>query len=252
MWEWFIGLVSQILATIQSVVGDWGLAIIILTFIIRLLLTPLSIHSTKSSARMQALQPRMMEIQERYRDDPQRLNEEMMKFQRENKFNPFGGCLPLLLQMPVFFALFSVLQYHLPADAHFYNILDSLARSVGGAVGEFGYFGAIVYVVMDLLFGLLTFLPLYINSRNSAPDQRRSSLLMGLIMSVVMIMFGWNVPVGVLLYYDTSAAWGAIQQVFITNRVMEQVKRTEEEKFANQITVDVVRKERKPRPHKKH
>ena len=53
MWEWFIGLVSQILATIQSVVGDWGLAIIILTFIIRLLLTPLSIHSTKSSARMQ-------------------------------------------------------------------------------------------------------------------------------------------------------------------------------------------------------
>lgn len=119
MWEWFIGLVSQILATIQSVVGDWGLAIIILTFIIRLLLTPLSIHSTKSSARMQALQPRMMEIQERYRDDPQRLNEEMMKFQRENKFNPFGGCLPLLLQMPVFFALFSVLQYHLPADAHF-------------------------------------------------------------------------------------------------------------------------------------
>ena len=67
-----------------------------------------------------------------------------------------------------------------------------------------------------------------------------------------MIMFGWNVPVGVLLYYDTSAAWGAIQQVFITNRVMEQVKRTEEEKFANQITVDVVRKERKPRPHKKH
>lgn len=251
MWEWFIGLLSEILRIIESVVGDWGLAIIVLTFIIRLILTPLSIHSLRSSARMQALQPRIQEIQERYADDPQRMNEELMKFQRENKFNPLGGCLPLILQMPIFFGLFSVLQYHLPADAHFYGILDSLARSVGGAVSEFGYFGAIIYVLLDLMFGLLTFLPLYLNSRNASPEQRRSNLLMGIIMSVMMIFFGWNVPVGVLLYYDTSAAWGAIQQVFITNRVMEQAKRQEEERFANQVQVNVVRKERRPRPHKK-
>ena len=252
MWEWFIGLLTEVLKLIQSVVGDWGLAVIVLTFIIRLILTPLSIHSLKSSARMQAIQPRLMEIQERYADDPQRQAEELQKFYRENKFNPLGGCLPLILQMPVFFGLFSVLQYHLPADAHFYGILDSLARSVAGAVGEFGYFGAIIYVVLDLLFGLLTFLPMYLNSKNAQPDQRRSSLLMGIIMSVMMIWFGWNVPVGVLLYYDTSAAWGAIQQIFITNKVMEQFKRQEEERFANQVKIDVVRKERKPRPHKKH
>ena len=110
MWEAFTNLITYILTSIHGLCGDWGLAIIILTLIVRLLIMPLMTKSTKSSAKMQVLQPQMQAIQERYADDPQRMQEEMRKFYSENKFNPMGGCLPILLQMPIFFALFSVIR----------------------------------------------------------------------------------------------------------------------------------------------
>ncbi|MCI1665814.1 MAG: YidC/Oxa1 family membrane protein insertase [Atopobiaceae bacterium] len=251
MWDWFINFLTDILAGLAGFVGDWGLAIILLTFIIRLLLTPLTMKSTKSSAKMQALQPRMMEIQERYADDPTRQSEELRKFYSENKFNPLGGCLPMFLQMPVFFALFTVLQ-KVPAEAHFYGILDSLSQSVSGAISANGWQGAIVYILLDVLFGVLTLIPMLLNTQNSAPEQASQTKIMGVVMAAMMMWFGWSVPVGVVLYYDTSAAWGVIQQVFITQRVMESIKAQEAERLKNQpVQVDVVRKERKQRPHKK-
>lgn len=251
MWDWFINLLSQILTGLAGIVGDWGLAIITLTFIIRLALTPLQTKSIKSTARMQVLQPKLMALQERYADDPARLNEEMSKFYSENKFNPLGGCLPVLIQMPVFFALFSVLRYHVPEEAHFYGIFESLAITPGSAVGQFGFAGAWVYLVFLLLFGVLTLVPMLLNQQADSP-QAGQMKVMGVVMSVMMIWFGWNVPVGVVLYYVTSSAWGAIQQVFITRRVMEKAKAEEEERLKNSpIQVDVVRKERKPRQHKK-
>ena len=99
MWDWIVNILFELLKLIQTFAVDWGLSIIILVVIIRLLLTPLMLKSTKSTARMQVLQPKMLEIQERYADDPQRQAEEMQKFYSENKFNPMAGCLPLLIQM---------------------------------------------------------------------------------------------------------------------------------------------------------
>ena len=156
MWDGIIYVIAQILTFIANLVGDWGLAIIILTAIIRILLTPLTVSSTRSMAKMQVLQPKMLEIQERYADDPQRMNLEMQKFYSENKFNPLGGCLPTLIQMPVFFALFSVLRYQIPESACFYGIFESLALSPNGAVLELGWAGAWIYIVFDLAFGVLT------------------------------------------------------------------------------------------------
>ena len=252
MWDAFIKLLYDILAAIANVVGDWGLAIILFTFIIRLLLTPLTIKSTKSSAKMQALQPMMKEIQEKYADDPQRQQQELQKFYAENSFNPLGGCLPLLLQMPIFFALFAVLRNLLPAEAHFYNILPSLSQSLSGAFANGGIQEAWIYIVLDILFGVLTLVPMLVNAKSSEPAQRNQTLVMGVVMAGMMMWFGINVPVGVLLYYDTSAAWGAIQQTFITRRVLETAKKEHEERMKNKpIEVDVVRKEHKPRQHKK-
>ena len=75
---------------------------------------------------------------------------------------------------------------------------------------------------------------------------------MGIVMAVMMMWFGWSAPIGVVLYYVTSSAWGVVQQVFITRKVLEKAKHDEEERMKNQpIAVDVVRKERKARPHKK-
>ena len=136
MWDWIVQILFQALQLIQGFAGDWGLSIIILVVIIRLALTPMMLKSTKSTARMQVLQPKLMEIQERYADDPQRQAEEMQKFYSENKFNPFGGCLPLLIQMPIMIALFNLLRdlgHYFPSAAEqgfsFFNILPNLVMS---------------------------------------------------------------------------------------------------------------------------
>ena len=163
MWDWFINFLANVLQHFANFAGDWGVAIIILTVIMRLLVMPLMTKSTASSARMQALQPKMKEIQERYADDPERQAEEMRKFYSENKFNPLGGCLPILIQMPVFFALFTVARDFVPSDAHFLNIIPSLSTSAASAFGQFGIAGSWIYILFDVAFGVLTLIPMVMN-----------------------------------------------------------------------------------------
>lgn len=252
MWEWFIDFLTAVLAGIEGFVGDWGLAVIILTVIVRLILTPLMAHSTRSTARMQVMQPKLQEIQERYADDPVRQSEELRKVYADMKFNPLGGCLPLLLQMPIFFGLFSVVQA-VPADACFYNILPSIATSCSTVVAESGWFVAAPYIIFDILFGVLTFIPMVLNTSMQDSSQRSQTMTMGGVMAVMMLMFGWGVPAAVLLYYVTSALWQVVQQRLITQRVMEKAKAEAEAEAANRpVEVDVVRREKKPRPHKKN
>lgn len=252
MWDWIVNILAVVLGGIQSFAVDWGLSIIILVVIIRLILTPLQLKSTKSQARMQVLQPKLMEIQEKYADDPQKQSEMMQKFYSENKFNPLGGCLPVLIQMPVFFALFTVLRDRIPEAAHFYGIFTSLAMSPSGAVAELGWLGAWAFILFDLAFGVLTLVPMLLNQTTSEGSQASQMKVMGAVMALMMVWFGWSVPIGVVLYYVTSSAWGVVQQVFITRKVLEKAKADEAERMKNEpVKVDVVRKERKARPHKK-
>ena len=252
MWDWFINFLTWVLASIQGLVGDWGLAVIILTVIIRLLLTPLMAHSTKSTARMQVMQPKLQEIQERYADDPERQAEELRKIYADMKFNPLGGCLPIFLQMPVFFGLFTVAR-QVPADACFFNILPSIAQSAQGVLDASGLQAAIPYILFDVLFGVLTFIPMIMNVTTQSESQRSQTMIMGGVMALMMLWFDWGVPAAVLLYYVASAIWQVVQQQVITKRVMEKAKADAEAAAANKpIEVDVVRKEKKIRPHKKN
>lgn len=251
MWDWFINFLTAVLAGIEGFVGDWGLAVIILTVIIRLILTPLMAHSTKSTARMQVMQPKLQEIQERYADNPERQAEEMRKIYADMKFNPLGGCLPIFLQMPVFFGLFTVAR-QVPADASFFGILPSISLSVSQVIETSGWVAAAPYILFDVLFGVLTFVPMVINVSTQAEAQRSQTMTMGAVMAVMMLFFGWSVPAAVLLYYVTSSLWQVIQQKVITQRVMEKAKAEAEAEAAGRpIEVDVVRKEKKARPHKK-
>ncbi|HJF45948.1 YidC/Oxa1 family membrane protein insertase [Thermophilibacter provencensis] len=251
MWDWFINFLTAVLAGIEGFVGDWGLAVIILTVIIRLILTPLMAHSTKSTARMQVMQPKLQEIQERYADNPERQAEEMRKIYADMKFNPLGGCLPIFLQMPVFFGLFTVAR-QVPADASFFGILPSISLSVSQVIEASGWVAAAPYILFDVLFGVLTFVPMVINVSTQAEAQRSQTMTMGAVMAVMMLFFGWSVPAAVLLYYVTSSLWQVIQQKVITQRVMEKAKAEAEAEAAGRpIEVDVVRKEKKARPHKK-
>lgn len=256
MWDAIVNVLFQILRLIQSFATDWGLSIIILTIIVRLILTPLVLKSTKSTARMQVLQPKLMEIQQRYADDPQRQAEEMQKFYAENKFSPLGGCLPLLIQMPILIALFTLLRdlpkYFEGTSFSFYGILPDLTVTPGAMWVE-GIGVALPYLISLLLFALLTIIPTLYQSRNQTGQQASSMRTMSIVMSIMMLWMGWNLPAGVLLYYDVSTTWQVIQQVFVTRRVMEKAKAEEEERLANApIEVDVVRRERKARPHKKN
>ncbi|MCF2621872.1 YidC/Oxa1 family membrane protein insertase [Collinsella tanakaei] len=255
MWDWIVEILFQVLRLIQGFAVDWGLSIIILVVIVRLLLTPLMIKSSRSTARMQVLQPKMQEIQARYADDPQRQAEEMQKFYSENKFNPFGSCLPLLIQMPILFALFTLLNnlpnYFSGENFSFYQILPDLTTSASRMFGQ-DLGASVPYLVALVLFAVLTLVPQLYMSRNQTGEQASSMRMMAVVMSIMMLWIGWGLPAGVLLYYDVSSAWQVAQQLFVTQKVIEKAKAEEEERMQNApIEVDVVRRERKQRPHKK-
>lgn len=247
MWDWIIEFFYNCIRVIESAVGDWGLAIILFTVVIRLLLLPLTFKQQKSMAEMQMVTPLLQEIQTKYAGDPQRLNEEMMKFYSEHKFNPLAGCLPLLIQMPVFFALFQALRYHVPEEASFYGILPSLSMSAGGVMAESGMVAAIPYIVFVLLFGVLTFLPMYLQKNSNSMTKG-----MGAVMTIMMIVFGWSSPAGVLLYWVMSSAWGVVQQQLIFKKKEHDVEVEQAALVATKpVEVDVVRKVKKSRPKKK-
>ena len=213
------------------------------------------IKSSKSTARMQVLTPKIQEIQERYADDPQRQSQEMQKFYAENKFSPFGGCLPLLIQMPILCALFTLLQhlgdYFDGETFSFYGILPNLQTSVAATLPQ-GFGVAAPYVVALLLFAVLTLVPQLYMSRNQTGAQAQTMKTTAIIMSFFMLFIGWSLPAGVLLYYDVSSAWQVVQQIFVTQKVIDKAKAEEEERMANApIEVNVVRREHKQRPHKK-
>jgi YidC/Oxa1 family membrane protein insertase len=123
--------VANLLAWIYNLVPNYALAIMILTLAIMIALTPLTLKGTRSMLAMQQLQPEMKKLQAKYKDDRQRLNEEMMAFYKEHKINPMSGCLPLLLQMPVFFVLYRVL-YGLTTRAYLGTDMGALVGRVAG------------------------------------------------------------------------------------------------------------------------
>jgi YidC/Oxa1 family membrane protein insertase len=207
----------------HNMVGDWGLSIILLVIVIRVALLPLTWKQTKSMYELQRLQPKIKALQEKYKNDQQKLNEETMKFYSENKVNPLGGCLPLLLQMPIFFALFGVLNqlgnvksaFYIKGLTTFYFVIPNLVLSPSKVFSQQGIVAAIPYAVLVVLFALSIYLPQRLMQPNADPQQSRITL----IMSVMMLWFGWVSPAGVLLYWVTSSVLQIIQQ-FVQMRIL--------------------------------
>lgn len=134
----FVGLTIQALKILANIAGSYGLAIILLTVIVRMAMWPLSVSQQRSMKQMQSLQPKMKAIQERYKNDPQTMQRKMMEFYKEHNFNPMSGCFPLLIQMPIFILLYSTLmspqfiQMAGNAPFLFVNSLDSTLRTNAG------------------------------------------------------------------------------------------------------------------------
>jgi YidC/Oxa1 family membrane protein insertase len=197
---------------------SWGLSIVFLTFVIRLIILPLTYRQVRSMQGLQRLQPKIKELQARYKDDKQRLNQEMMAFYKEHKVNPLGSCLPILLQLPFFLALFRMLRHDLrndichqtakpcsqiagyAHDASFLFIHDVTDKATGTALIVL----IVLYVGSQLVSGLITTF-----------TAERSQRIMMLALPFVFVTFILNFDAGLILYWITTNFWTIGQQLAI-------------------------------------
>jgi YidC/Oxa1 family membrane protein insertase len=186
--------------------GSWGWSIILLTFTVRILILPLTFKGVKSMQRLQTLQPEIKKIQERYKDDKQRMNQEIMAFYQREKVNPLSSCMPLLLQLPFFMALFFLLR----SDEFEADIADNAG---------FGPIESLADKVTDpVLLGVL--IVLYVGTQLAAsavtaisadPMQRRIMFAL----PFVFVIFIINFEAGLIVYWITTNVWTIGQQLLV-------------------------------------
>ncbi|QLB12366.1 protein translocase subunit yidC [Bisgaardia hudsonensis] len=200
-WAWFIAKpLFKLLTFIQSIVSNWGLAIIGVTLIVKGLLYPLTKAQYTSMAKMRMLQPKMQEMRERFGDDRQRMSQEMMKLYKEEKVNPLGGCLPILLQMPIFIALYWTFMEAVELrHAPFFGWIQDLSAQDP-------------YYILPILMGASMFLLQKMSPTPVAdPTQQKVMTFMPLIFMVFFLFF----PAGLVLYWLVSNLITIAQQQLI-------------------------------------
>lgn len=199
-YGWFTVVAVPILYLLRffhGAIGNWGVAIILLTIFVKLLLHPINVKSLKSMKAMQALQPKLKELQQKFKDDKQRLNQETMLLFRSHKVNPMGGCLPMLLQFPIYIALYKVLWnsielYHAPF-VWFYKDLSAPDP----------------YLITPILLGIFMVAQQKLMPSTSAdPAQQKMMMLMPVMFSVFMLFL----PVGLVVYILINTAMSVSQQ----------------------------------------
>ena len=191
------------LQAIHSLVGNWGWAIVVLTIIIKAIFFPLSAASYKSMAKMKVLTPRLMQLKERFGDDKQRLNQEMMKMYQTEKVNPLGGCLPILVQIPVFIALYWVLLGAVEMrGAPWLLWITDLAS-------------ADPYYILPVVMMVSMFVQTKLNPTPPDPIQAKVMMMMPLIFG---FMFFWF-PAGLVLYWVVNNVLSIAQQWHITRMI---------------------------------
>jgi YidC/Oxa1 family membrane protein insertase len=255
VWDAFQYGIFVVIDWFYGFAHDWGLAIILITILFRIIVYPITRKQFQSTYKMQKLQPMIAEIKEKYGNDQARQQEEMMKVYKEAKFNPLSGCLPMILQMPIFIALYWVLrdlpryigESGRPADAlpaTFYNIIPDLSVSPSQVFADQGILAVVPYVLLVLLFGVSMLIPLLLNK-----TRERQTLIMTGVMAIVMIWFGWTAPAGVLLYWDLSSLIGVGQQA-VSRKLLERKDAAQEAVEIKPVKVEVERKGKKARPKK--
>jgi YidC/Oxa1 family membrane protein insertase len=186
----------------------WGMSIVAMTVVVRLAILPLTIKGIRSMNALRALQPQMKEIQEKYKSDKQRQQQEMMKFYKENQINPLGSCLPLLLQIPVFLALFRLLRSNEFANTVMESppvgwlFIDDLTEK---ATGSDLWILIILYVGSQLGASLVMMA--------TATDRNQQFIFLGLPFLFVPIII--NFPSGLIVYWITTNFWTFGQQVVV-------------------------------------
>ena len=214
-FRWFMQAIYALLNWLFALIGNFGVAIILLTVIVRLILFPIAQKQFKSMAAMRVLQPKMKALQDRYKDDRAKLQEEMLKLYKEEGANPMAGCLPILLQIPIFYALYKVLllaveMRHQPFALW---IRDLAAPDPLTPVNLFGFLpfqppAMLAIGVLPILLGITMWLQMRLNPPATDPVQRQVFALMPWVLMVIMSSFA----AGLQLYWVTNNILTIAQQ----------------------------------------
>ncbi len=191
---------EKILVAIYGMTGSFGLSIIILTILIKIVLLPLTLKQDRSMKEMKNLQPKIDALKDKYGNDKQLLNQKTMELYKEHNVNPAGGCLPLIVQLPILWALFGVL------------------RKEGVVPDEaFLWFSLVTpdpFFVLPILNGAVSFVQQKLMGTSNNPQMKN----MMYMFPIMMIFISYKMPGGLQLYWLTSSLAGVIQQYFVMNR----------------------------------
>ena len=195
-------ILEEMIKGIYSITGNFGLAIIGITIIIKIILLPLTLKQDKSMKAMKKIQPQVDKLKEQYKDDPKLLNQKTMELYQQNKINPAGGCIPLLIQLPILWALFGVLRIErglIPNGSTF--LWMSLVEPDP-------------YYILPILNGVVSFIQQKLMGSDNNPQMKN----MTYIFPVMMIFISYKMPAGLQIYWLTSSLAGVIQQYLIMKK----------------------------------
>lgn len=213
MWSWVCYPLVWVLNLFHSWVPSYGIGIILLTILVRLVFWPLTHKSTISMRRMSEIQPKMKELREKFKDNPQRLQQETWALYRDNKVNPMASCLPMLVQIPVFIALFTVLRSAVELRYAPFLWIADLSEPENLFPGIFGFIGGlnILPILMAVTMGLQSALT------PSTGDKQQQRMMM-VFMPVMMLVMFYSFPSALSLYWTLSQVLSIVQMYYIRKK----------------------------------
>ncbi len=180
----------------DNVYPNYGVDIILLTIVVRIAMSPLTFTQIRAQSQIQKIQPQINKIREKYKGDKEKMNQEITSIYRENKINPLSGCLPLLLQLPVIFALYMMIQKYEPINVESFLWLNELGKP------DPYYILVILFVVTSFITQQMTIIE---------PSQKFINYIMPIAMGILFIRF----PAALFIYFDTSNIWQLGERLII-------------------------------------
>ena len=231
-------ILGTVLGLIFDFVQNYGIALVLFTLIVKSLLLPLTINQTKSTKAMQDIQPKVQEIQEKYKNKPEKQQQEMMKLYQEAKINPLAGCLPLLIQMPIIMGLFAVLR-----EPWKYGIFESQAAFEAADTSflwlsnltQAGDFGAILQgqiSVENLIIAILSGGSAYLMQKTmmtTDPQQQQTMQTMTYVMTAMSFVWGYTFPAGLGVYWIVSNLFSIGQYYLVVSPLKAKLAVTKED-----------------------
>jgi YidC/Oxa1 family membrane protein insertase len=217
-----VRVLSTLLRYLRMVTPNYGWAIVVLTIFVRICLHPLTLKSQKSAFAMQKLQPLVKELREKYKDDKRLQNQKMMELWKEHGVNPMGGCLPMLLQLPIFMGLWrSLYQNAALRHAPFMLWIDDLSKPDGLLIfDEPMFLVGRSFNLLPILCGVTMMISQRLMATPSAdPQVQQQQKMMRIIMPLMFPLMLYSMPSGLMLYFLCSTGFGAAEQWFIRRRL---------------------------------